>query len=561
MAAWVICVVLYARFIVASLGFIIAQCNPNDKGFGGKLVGIGVVECRGDVRFAIFAWHCYPLGMQQPVGKVYLIGAGPGDPGLLTLKGAQCIAEADTLVYDRLIHPRVLDHAQPSAERIYVGKRPDHHTISQDEINQVLIDRARAGKIVARIKGGDPFVFGRGGEEALALQAAGVAFEVVPGVTSAIAAAAYAGIPVTHRQTATSFAVITGHEAPSKPESSINWEHLATGVDTLVFLMGVGLLGEIAGKLIDNGLSASTPAAVIEWGTYPAQRTVTATLATIQQESAIVGIGAPAVIIVGDVVTLREKIHWFENKPLFGKRILVTRPEEQASKFTAKLEALGAAVIELPTISCVPLEETPELDSAIEDMPHIDWVVFTSVNGVSSLLQRLRLTNRDIRSLAGPKIAAIGESTADALQALGLRVDFCPSEFKAETFVDEFPSSDPQRILLVRADEGRDVIPDGLTRLGHQVMVAPVYRTVMAETSADQLSAALDEGIDFVTFTSSSTVKNFVQILGERATLDCVKIVSIGPITSATARKHGLTVHAEARVHTIDGLVEAILTL
>lgn len=498
-------------------------------------------------------------------GKVSLIGAGPGDPLLLTLRGARAIAEADVLVHDRLAHPKLLEHAKRSAELIYVGKTPEHHTMKQDEINRLLVDLALAGKKVARVKGGDPFVFGRGGEEAEALAKAGVEFDVVPGVSSAIGVPAYAGIPVTHRGVATSLGIVTGHEDPSKGESSVRWEHLARGLDTLVFLMGVGNLPEIASKLIENGRAPETPAAVIEWGTRAEQRTVTATLATIAAAADQEGISAPAVTVVGDVVGLREQLAWFDRRPLFGQTIVVTRAREQASELSSRLSDLGANVVEFPVISCRPLEDTSELDAAIITLGDYDWIVFTSVNGVEFFVRRLFEMGADVRALGGVSIACMGEATQRAVESHSLRVDFTPGRFVAEAFVEEFPDIEPDtRILVARALEAREVIPDELRKLGATVTVAPCYRTVISSADGADLRLMLASGqVDVVTFTSSSTVRNFAQLLGDdeefSALLDQAKIASIGPITSETAAELGMRVDVEAEVYTIPGLVDAIL--
>ncbi len=498
-------------------------------------------------------------------GRVYLIGAGPGDPLLLTLKGARAIAEADVLVYDRLAHPKLLEHAKRSAELIYVGKTPEHHTMKQDEINRLLVDLALAGKKVARVKGGDPFVFGRGGEEAEALAKAGVEFDVVPGVSSAIGVPAYAGIPVTHRGVATSLGIVTGHEDPSKGESSVRWEHLARGLDTLVFLMGVGNLPEIASKLIENGRAPETPAAVIEWGTRAEQQTVTATLATIAAAAETEGVGAPAVTVVGDVVGLREHLAWFDRRPLFGQTIVITRAREQASELSSRLSDLGANVVEFPVISSRPLEDTSELDAAVMTLEDYDWIVFTSVNGVEFFVRRLFELGTDVRALAGISIACMGEATQRAVEAHSLKVEFTPGQFVAESFVEEFPDIEPDtRILVARALEAREVIPDELRKLGATVTVAPCYRTVISSADGADLRLMLASGqVDMVTFTSSSTVRNFVQLLGDdeefSALLDQVRVASIGPVTSKTAAELGIRVDVEAKVYTIPGLVDAIL--
>lgn len=500
---------------------------------------------------------------------MFLVGAGPGDPLLLTLKGAKAIAEADVLVYDRLAHPRVLQHARDDAELVYVGKTSDRHTMKQDEINQLLVDLARQGKTVARVKGGDPFVFGRGGEEAEALVEAGIPFEVIPGITSAISVPAYAGIPVTHREHTSALGIITGHEDPLKDSSSLNYEHLAKGLDTLVFLMGVGNLADISGQLMKHGKPAETPAAVIEWGTRPEQHTVTGTLADISEIAEQDNIKPPAVFVVGDVVRLREKLRWFDLQPLFGKHVVVTRAREQASELTAHLERLGAGVIEFPVISCRPLSTLAELsvlDETIERIEDFDWIVFTSVNGVNFFFDRLFELGSDVRALAGIQIGAMGEGTRKAIEDRSLSVDFTPTRFVGESFVAEFPEKRKGvRVLIPRAREARELIPDQLRKAGCEVEVVPCYRTVASDAKAAELRLMIAAGtVDIVTFTSSSTVKHFLKLVRtdpDFALPETVKFASIGPITSKTMRDAGLTVHAEAERHTIPGLVEAVLKL
>ena len=498
------------------------------------------------------------------VGRVYLVGAGPGDPGLLTVRGLQCLREADALVYDRLANDRLLAEARPDAERIYVGKEPDAHTLTQDEICQLLVRLGLEGKTVCRLKGGDPFVFGRGGEEALALLEVGVPFEIVPGVTSAIAAAAYAGIPVTHRGVATSFAAITGHEDPTKGESSIRWDRLATGVDTLVFLMGVGNLPHIVENLVANGRPAGTPVALVRWGTTPKQRVVTGTLADIVERVAAARLKSPALIVVGEVVALREQLKWFDQRPLFGKRVVVTRSREQASALTEKLEALGASVTEAPTIRIEDLADYAEVDSALRQLATYDWVVFTSVNAVQHVRRRLDVLGLDARAFGGVQLCAIGPATGAALRQFGLRPELVPERFVAESVVEAFAEHDlaGKRVLLPRALEARELIPEKLAERGAHVDVVPVYRTVADERSADMLKQLVASGeVDVLTFTASSTVHNFVKLVGEEAAHALpaeVVCASIGPVTSRTAEEYGLTVAVEASEHTIDGLADAL---
>jgi uroporphyrinogen III methyltransferase/synthase len=496
------------------------------------------------------------------VGKVYLIGAGPGDPGLFTLKGKRCLEEADVVAYDALANPRLLIDAKPGAEMIYVGKRGGRHALPQEEIGRLLVERARAGKVVARLKGGDPFLFGRGGEEAEELAAAGVPFEVVPGVTSAVAAPAYAGIPLTHRDFTSTVAFVTGHEDPTKEDSSIAWDKIATGIGTLVFFMGVGQLPEIVKRLVEHGRSPETPAAVIRWGTRTEQFVVTGTLATLVERSA--GVKPPALIVVGEVVALREKLRWFEDKPLFGKRILVTRAREQASGFGQRLEAAGAEVIEFPTIQIEPPESWEPLDAAIARIREYQWVIFTSANGVRHFWDRLRNAGRDARDLFGIRVCAIGPATAAALLDRGIRADVVPAEFKAEALAEAVGSQGMQgaRVLLARAAEAREVLPTELTRGGAIVDMVPAYRTVRSTANADELRTLLRDGkMDAVTFTSSSTVRYFVELVGAEATelLRGVVVASIGPITADTAARHGIISHVVPDSYTIPALADALV--
>lgn len=487
------------------------------------------------------------------IGFVYLVGAGPGDPGLATCRAVECIRAADCLVYDRLASERLLAHARPDAERVYVGKEAGRHAMRQEEINALLVDRGLAGKRVCRLKGGDPYVFGRGGEEAEALRQAGVPFTVVPGVTSAVAVPAYAGIPVTHRGVATSFAVVTGHEDPTKPESSIRWEHLATAVDTLVFLMGVENLPHIVANLCAHGRPESTPVAVIRWGTTPRQQTVVGTLADIVTRVQESGLRPPAVTVVGEVVRLREHLRWFDSQPLFGRRVVVTRAREQASELASQLEALGAEAVESPTIRIVPLDWAEAVDG-------YDWLLFTSANGVACFFDRLRALGKDVRAIGDARLGAIGPATAAALEARGLRVDFVPERFVAEEVVAHFPD-DPEgkRILIPRPREAREVLPERLTERGATVRVLPVYETVPDAAGAEGVAERIRAGeVDLVTFTSASTVRNFVDAIGSELAKQ-VPAAVIGPITAETARAAGLPIAVEAAEHTIAGLVEAVV--
>jgi uroporphyrinogen III methyltransferase / synthase len=477
---------------------------------------------------------------------VYLVGAGPGDPGLLTQRGAELLRSADVVVYDRLASPALLQLARTGAELIDVGKAPGHAAMTQDEINAVLVDRGLQSLEVVRLKGGDPFVFGRGGEEAEACIAAGVQFEVVPGITSAIAAPAYAGIPVTHRGVSTSVTVVTGHEDPAKGTTDTDWDALAKAGGTLVILMGAGRIEEIAKALIAGGRADTTPVAAVRWGTRPEQHTIRATLATI----ADAGVESPSAIVVGGVAAL--DFSWFEQRPLFGRSIVVTRAREQASELRVQLETLGAEVLELPAIAIEPLAVT------VPDLGAFSWVIFTSANGVHAFFEQgLAPAGLDARALAPVRIAAIGPGTADALAERGLRADLVPERFVAESLLDAFPPG-TGRVLLARAEVARDVLPDGLQAKGYAVEVLPVYRTVPAEPDPAAIARIARGDVDAITFTSSSTVTNFCDALG-RVPDPQPFVVSIGPVTSQTARERGLQVEAEADPHTIDGLVTAVL--
>jgi len=499
-------------------------------------------------------------------GAVYLIGAGPGDPGLITVRGRECLLAADVVIYDRLIDPELLNWTRPSAERIYVGKQPDRHTLSQDEINELLVQKAQAGLKVARLKGGDPFVFGRGGEEAQALAAAGLYFEVIPGITSAIAAPAYAGIPVTHREAAASFAVVTGHrrkgiEAEENP-IGVDWAAIA-GVDTLVFLMGVSTLPVIAQSLIDAGRDPQTPVAVIRWGTTPQQRVVAGCLADIADRAQQAGLPPPAVTVVGEVAALRAQLRWFDNRPLFGKRILVTRARSQASQLSARLRSMGAAPIEFPTIEIIPPNDWTPLEMAIERLAAYDWAIFTSVNGVQFFWQQLERTGKDSRAFAGCRLAAIGPTTAEALARRGLRADLVPAEYVAEAILAEIGSVAGKRVLLPRADIARPTLAEGLRSAGAVVDEIVAYQTVQGsgESAAHIRQQLLDGHIDVITLTTSSPVRNLVMSLAPFPPLpEHTTIACIGPVTADTARELGLPVQVVAAEHTIDGLVAALVS-
>lgn len=495
-------------------------------------------------------------------GKVYLIGAGPGDPGLLTLKAKHCLEIADVVVYDYLADPRIVAFSNKNAEMIYVGKQAANHAMSQWQINELLVKLASEGKIVARLKGGDPLVFGRGGEEAIELTKAGLPFEFVPGVTSAIAAAAYAGIGVTHRAIATSFAVVTGHEDPTKPESQINWKGLATSVDTLVFLMGVENIEKISSQLIANGRPADTPAAVIRWGTRPNQSTLITTLGEAAADVVRTGMKPPAIFVVGNVVNLRSQLQWFDNKPLFGKTVIVTRARAQASDLTAKLEAEGAKVVEVPAIKIVPPADFAPLDEAVANIADYKWLILTSANGVEYFFNRMEVAGKDARALAGVKIAAIGSATAAALKGFGIKADLIPSAYKAEELAEalegEVKAGD--KLLLARAKVAREVLPEKLRALGCEVDVVTAYETVADCENKEELVELLSSGeASVVTFTSSSTVSNLIEALGEdKELLNKAALACIGPVTEATLNKAGFKSSINAEQYTIDGLMKAI---
>lgn len=499
------------------------------------------------------------------VGKVYLVGAGPGDVKLITVKGLECIQNADTIVYDRLANPRLLSYCKPDAELIYVGKLPDKHTLQQEEINQVLVDEAKKGKIVTRLKGGDPFVYGRGGEEAEVLKEENIEFEIVPGITSAIAVPAYAGIPVTHRDVSSTFTVITGHEDPTKDESSINWDRLASDPGTLIFLMGVGNLPKIVSQLVNKGKDKNTPIALIRWGTRPEQEVVTGVLDNIVEEVEKAGLTSPAIIIIGEVVTLRDTLKWFENKPLFGKRIFVTRSREQASALSEKIEALGGEAWEYPTIKINPPEDFTDFDRAINNIKDFNWLVFTSVNGVKSFFERLKTLNKDVRSLGDVKICAIGPVTRKEIENKGLMVDYMPEKFVAEALIENFkPLLKPgEKILLPRADIARPILVDTLLELKMDVTEVIAYRTVIASADNTELLSKLkNKELHVITFTSSSTVKNFASLIQNENLETLLKdtiVASIGPVTTDTAESLGIKVDVQAKEYTIDGLVEALI--
>jgi uroporphyrinogen III methyltransferase/synthase len=476
-------------------------------------------------------------------GRVFLVGAGPGDPMLLTLRAAELIASADLIALDALVSPAIAARIPPAAEVVHVGKRASAHTLPQEAINQLLVAEAKKGKRVVRLKGGDPFVFGRGGEEAAELVAAGVPVEIVPGISSAIAGPAYAGIPVTHRTHATSVTLVTGHE--SEGSRGVDWPALAAMHGTIVFMMGLGNLPTIARRLVEHGAPADRPAAVISKATTPQQRTVVGTLADIVTRAE--GVATPALIVVGEVVRMRATIDWFETRPLFGKRIVVTRAREQASTLTRLLAESGAQVIEFPTIAIAPPASFASLDRLFEE--RWDWLIFTSTNGVAAFFSRMP---GDVRALAGTKIAAVGESTASELRARGIRPDLVPETFQSIALLPHFADDlRGQRIAVVRAEEGRDALPDALRQRGADVHLAVAYRTTAVAGDASEL-----RDIDVVTFTSSSTVDNFFALA---PAVDGALLASIGPVTSEALRKHGRTAGLEAENATVEALHDAIV--
>jgi len=497
-------------------------------------------------------------------GKIYLVGAGPGDPGLITVKGKRCLEQADAVVYDYLANPVLLDHAPASAERILVGKHGGGQRVEQDVINQLITDYARRGKIVVRLKGGDPFIFGRGGEEAEAAVAAGVEVDIVPGVTAAVAVPAYAGIPLTHRDLASNVIFTTGYEYPNKPELAVRWHELARSGSTLVILMTQRQLAANMDKLIEAGLPPSTPAAVIEWGTRAAQRTIVADVATIAARADEAKVKPPSLAIVGDVVHLRQRLRWFENKPLFGRRIVVTRPRHQAAALADRLESWGAEIVPFPTIEIAPPETVAPLDDALRRAAEFDWVILTSANGVRAFFERLKLLGLDIRDWHRARFAAIGPQTAKVLESYGIQLSVVPDDYRAEGLIESLRSQGVvgTHILLPRAAGARPLLPQQLQALGATVEEVLTYRSVPARQHTQQLQALLAEGaIDLITFTSSSTVHNFVAAFGVDivAQLGRARVACIGPITSDTARQYGMQPTIEPALYTIPAFVDAIV--
>jgi uroporphyrinogen III methyltransferase/synthase len=485
-------------------------------------------------------------------GIVYLVGAGPGDPGLLTRRAAELLERADVVAHDRLVHPDILKLAR-DAELVDVGKRPGESGSGQPRINELIVARAREGKTVVRLKGGDPFVFGRGGEEAEACAAAGVAFEVVPGVTSAVAGPAYAGIPLTHRAHASWVAVATGHEDPTKPDSSLDWDALARA-PTAVFLMGVQRLGQIAGQLMDAGRDPSTPVAAVSWATWPRQRVVRSVLGAVGAED----VSSPAILVVGEVASLAERLDWFASRPLAGKRVFVTRTRARAGALSARLLDLGAEPLEFPAIRIADLDDYAPLDEAVGGLSSYDWCVFTSANGVEHLFRRLERAGLDARAFGGVRIAAVGPATAAALAERGLTADLVPPEFNSAALVASLGSSaDAGRVLVVQPVDASNEIVESLSSRGFRPVGVRAYRTVVDNSSVDAGRTAIADGIDAVLFTSGSTVRNFVHLWGpppEGAVVCC-----IGPRTADVCAESGVRVDAVAVRQTIDALVEALV--
>jgi uroporphyrinogen III methyltransferase/synthase len=497
-------------------------------------------------------------------GRVFLVGAGPGDPGLLTARALELIAQADTILYDRLIPAEALEGARADAELLFVGKEGGGESVPQEQTEALMVERARAGKLVVRLKGGDPFVFGRGGEEALALHAAGIPFEIVPGITAGVAAAAYAGVPVTHRGLSTAVALVTGHTRgdDTDEETALDWPALAAFPGTLVFYMGVRQLPHIAASLIAAGRPASEPAAIVERGTLPNQRTVTGTLSTIAERAQVEDIRAPSITVVGAVAGLATQLAWRAPLPLSGRTVAVTRARAQTSGLARRLRELGAEVVQAPVIRIQPLADGGAgLQSPPLDLSPYDLICLTSPNGVAHLFQRLAQSDRhptDARALTGARVAAIGPGTARALTEHGITADIVPERYVAESLVEALAELPVRHALIARAREARDVLPDALRARGAEVDVLELYETVAEPLSPPALAAA--RAADYITFTSSSTVRFFLKAAGGSAELSpATRIVSIGPVTTATLREHGLEPHVEAERHDIDGLVGALL--
>ena len=495
-------------------------------------------------------------------GKVYIIGAGPGDAGLITLKAVEALFAADVVIYDNLVNEELLKFASTQARFTYAGKKGGDHTLSQEQINELLVKESQAGNTVARLKGGDPFIFGRGGEEAQKLAENNISFEIIPGVTSAIAVPAYAGIPLTHRGLTSTVAFVTGHEDPTKEKSDIDWPALAK-IGTLVFLMGVKNLAQITKGLIKNGKAPETPAALIRNGSLPMQQVLVGTLSNIVILAHANDFRPPAILVVGDVVDLREKLCWFDNKILFGLGVVITRPERQADDLARLLLEQGANPIAFPTIAIEPPVDWSELDKALDQLESYHWLIFTSANGVHFFFQRLREKGKDIRDLKGIKICCIGPATARQIEEKEIKVDLVPDEFIAEGILKAFASMDirGKKIFLPRAEKARNILPEGLREMGAQVDVAAAYQTINSGRKREEFMALLEaQAVDVITFTSSSTVTNFVEIMGKDFVFPPrVRVACIGPVTAATARNAGFQVDIEQKEYTMQGLVQSLI--
>lgn len=499
-------------------------------------------------------------------GRVYLVGAGPGDAKLLTLRGRECLEQADVVLYDHLANPELLKFAPSHAERIYVGRKGRGGYRDQAEIHALLVTKAKEGKCVVRLKGGDPFVFGRGGEEAEVVADAGISFEVVPGVTAAVAVPAYAGIPVTHRTLASTVAFVTGHEDPAKPSSAMEWPRLASAEGTLVFLMGMKNLPQIVDRLTREGKPGTTPVALIRWGTYARQQTVVGTLSDIVAKASKADMSPPTVIVVGEVVRLRDRLNWYESRPLFGKGVLVTRPPDQAPALSSLLAAQGAEPVECPTLEIHPPESWTPVDEAINALSTYDWVIFTSVNGVQFFMRRLWFHQKDVRSLAGLHVCCIGPRTKEEAVCWGLAADLVPKDFQAEGILEAMGrlGVKGQRILIPRAKVAREILPDQLKAMGATVQVVQAYQAVPPAVEVAPIRERLRKGeIHYLTFTSSSTVRNFCRLFDNRQELQeltrNITVAVIGPITAETVQEEGLSVDVVALENTVPALVDAII--
>jgi uroporphyrinogen III methyltransferase/synthase len=503
---------------------------------------------------------------QKRTGKIYLIGAGPGHPKLITLRAIECIQDSDVIIYDHLANQKFLQYTRKGCKIIYAGKTGVHHTLHQEEINQILIEKAREGYTVARLKGGDPLLFGRGGEEAEEVLHQGIDFEIVPGIPAAIGAAAYAGIPLTHRNLSSTVAFITGHEGAGKTGPPVDWAKLSTGAGTLVIYMGIGNLKDNVQKLMDHGLSPDTPVALVRWATTPDQATLCGDLSNIHEKARSVNFKAPAVMIVGQCVTLREKLKWAERLPLFGKRIVLTRERTQAGRFSENLERFGAEIFYLPTISIVPPESFDMADRAIDEIDTFEWMILTSANGVTGFLDRLMARGHDARDLKGIKICSVGTATARSLHERGIRTDLIPTEFRAEGIINTLAKTgkvEGSRILIPRAEKAREILPDHLRQAGADVVVAPVYRNLPPQIDPKDLEEILvKRKTHLIVFTSPSNVNNFMSAVeqeGLKEKLSGITIACIGPVTSKAVRKAGLEVTLEPEESTLESLSESIL--